>query len=129
SDEGEFESDSLLIHDTRGQLESYANAQMASQYRTHLFVVFICADRVFCWSFSHADDVARGWDASVIEHQKKRLRCDLGWVKTNQSYYSNLPYMTMELQTPSPNFSLRVNRSTAMHILRATQPGASLPIM
>lgn len=45
SDEGDFESDEILSHDTRGRLVSYANAQMASQYRTHLFTVFICADK------------------------------------------------------------------------------------
>ncbi|KAK0186679.1 hypothetical protein F5146DRAFT_879255, partial [Armillaria mellea] len=44
-DEGEFESDSPPSRDTRGQLVSYANAQMASQYRTHLFTVFICTNR------------------------------------------------------------------------------------
>lgn len=95
SDEGEFEDDSALSHDTRGQLVSYANAQMASQYRTHLFTVFICADRArllrwdragvtvtplfqysssdtpylqeFFWRFSHADNATRGWDTSIMD--------------------------------------------------------------
>ncbi|KAK0482265.1 hypothetical protein IW261DRAFT_1026447 [Armillaria novae-zelandiae] len=68
---------------------------MASQYRTHLFTVFICADRArllrrdragvtvtrsfqysssdtpylqeFFWRLSHADDATRGWDTSVMD--------------------------------------------------------------
>ncbi|KAK0495542.1 hypothetical protein EDD18DRAFT_1392243 [Armillaria luteobubalina] len=95
SDEGALEPGSELSHDTRGQLVSYANAQMASQYRTHLFTVFICADKArllrwdrsgviitrafpydsgestylqeFFWCLSHADDVTRGWDTTVTE--------------------------------------------------------------
>ncbi|KAK0235334.1 hypothetical protein EDD85DRAFT_72906 [Armillaria nabsnona] len=95
SDEGVLEPDSELNHDTRGQLVSYANAQMASQYRTHLFTVFICADKArllrwdrsgvivtrafpydsgestylqeFFWRLSHADDATRGWDVTVTE--------------------------------------------------------------
>ncbi|KAK0215757.1 hypothetical protein IW262DRAFT_1465471 [Armillaria fumosa] len=94
SDEGDFKDDSLLCHDTRGQLVSYANAQMASQYRTHLFTVFICADgarllrwdravtitrlfqysssdtpylQEFFWRFSHANDTTRGLDTSVMD--------------------------------------------------------------
>ncbi|KAK0495533.1 hypothetical protein EDD18DRAFT_1254496 [Armillaria luteobubalina] len=95
SDEGVLEPGSELSHDTRGQLVSYAKAQMASQYRTHLFTVFICADKArllrwdcsgviitrafpydsgestylqeFFWCLSHADDVTRGWDTTVTE--------------------------------------------------------------
>ncbi|KAK0495505.1 hypothetical protein EDD18DRAFT_1075499, partial [Armillaria luteobubalina] len=40
-----FESDSPPSHDTRGLLVSYPNEQMASQYRTRLYTVFICADK------------------------------------------------------------------------------------
>lgn len=95
SDEGALEPDSELSHDTRGRLVSYANAQMASQYRTHLFTVFICADKArllrwdrsgvivtrafpydsgestylqeFFWRLSHVDDATRGWDITVAE--------------------------------------------------------------
>ncbi|KAK0443476.1 hypothetical protein EV421DRAFT_519174 [Armillaria borealis] len=95
SDEGALEPDSELSHDTRGQLVSYANAQMASQYRTHLFTVFICADKArllrwdrpgvivtrafpydsgestylqeFFWRLSHADGATRRWDITVTE--------------------------------------------------------------
>ncbi|PBK71308.1 hypothetical protein ARMSODRAFT_933988 [Armillaria solidipes] len=95
NDEGALEPDSELSHDTRGQLVSYANAQMASQYRIHLFTAFICADKErllrwdrsgvivtrafpydsgestylqeFFWRLSHADDATRGWDITVTE--------------------------------------------------------------
>ncbi|KAK0495561.1 hypothetical protein EDD18DRAFT_1169871 [Armillaria luteobubalina] len=95
SDEGALEPDSELSHDTRGQLVSCVNAQMASQYRTHLFTVFICAEKArllrwdrsgvivthafpydsdestylqeFFWRLSHADDATRGWDITVTE--------------------------------------------------------------
>ncbi|KAK0217056.1 hypothetical protein IW262DRAFT_1438759 [Armillaria fumosa] len=95
SDEGALEPGSELSHNTLGQLVSYANAQMASQYRTHLFTVFICADKAkllrwdrsgvivtrafpynsgdstylqeFFWRLSHADDTTCGWDTTVTE--------------------------------------------------------------
>ncbi|KAK0504308.1 hypothetical protein EDD18DRAFT_1055451, partial [Armillaria luteobubalina] len=93
SDEGAFESDSELSHDTRCLLVSYANAQLTSQCRTHLFTVIISAEKAtllrcdrsgvivtlafsynsgesaylqeFFWCLSHANGATRMWYITV----------------------------------------------------------------
>ncbi|KAK0186650.1 hypothetical protein F5146DRAFT_1227254 [Armillaria mellea] len=113
SDEDGLEPDPELSHDTRGQLVSYANAQMASQYRTHLFTVFICAEKArllrwdrsgvivtrafpydldestylqdFFWRLSHADDATRGWDITAMEPTPEEAALARHSLGTNES--------------------------------------------
>ena len=86
-----FEGDTLANFDTTGQITCYATQQLARQFRTHTFSVFICQDRArlihwdrsgavvtgafsyvdqpwlanFFWRYTHSSPAVRGVDESV----------------------------------------------------------------